>query len=134
MKIRKMIPFVLSLVILCVAGFALAQTQSQAKKPKPGPLTGTWECTAHGGSQGDMPFTLYLEQTKDSLTGSVSSPMGGTEISAGTVKKDDVEIHIDTPQGNYQLNAKLKKGELSGKWTSDTENGTWEGKKQAESK
>jgi hypothetical protein len=80
-----------------------------------------------------MPFTLYLEQTKDSLTGSVSSPMGGTQISAGTVKKDDVEIHIDTPQGNYQLTAKLKKGELSGKWTSDTENGTWEGKKQAAS-
>jgi len=131
MKMRKMIPFVLSLGILCVAGFALAQDQSQAKKPKPGPLTGTWECMAHGGSQGDMPFTLYLEQTKDSLTGSVSSPMGGTQISAGTVKKDDVEIHIDTPQGNYQLTAKLKKGELSGKWTSDTENGTWEGKKQA---
>jgi len=127
MKMRKVVPFVLCLGVLLVTGFA--QAQSQAKKPKPGPLTGTWECTAHGGSQGDMPFTLYLEQTKDSLTGSVSSPMGGTQISAGTVKKDDVEIHIDTPQGNYQLTAKLKKGELSGKWTS----GTWEGKKQAAS-
>jgi hypothetical protein len=80
-----------------------------------------------------MPFTLYLEQTKDTLTGSVSSPMGGTQISAGTVKKNDVEIHIDTPQGNYQLTGRLKKGELSGKWSGDTENGTWEGKKQAAS-
>ena len=131
MKMRKTIPFVLCLGILSVAGFAQTQAPSQAKKPKSGPLSGTWECTAHGGSQGDLPFTLYLEQTKDSLTGSVSSPMGGTEISAGTVKKDEVEIHIDTPQGNYQLTAKLKKGELSGKWSSDTENGTWEGKKQA---
>jgi hypothetical protein len=78
-----------------------------------------------------MPFTLYLEQTKETVTGSVSSPMGGTEISAGTLKKNDVEIHIDTPQGNYQLTGKLKKGELSGKWSSDTENGTWEGKRKA---
>jgi len=129
MKMRRIVPIVLSLSLVAAVGFA----QSQAKKPKPGPLTGTWECTAHGGSQGDMPFTLYLEQTKDSLTGSVSSPMGGTQISAGTVKKDDVEIHIDTPQGNYQLMGKLKKGELAGKWSSDTENGTWEGKKQASS-
>jgi hypothetical protein len=78
-----------------------------------------------------MPFTLYLEQTKGTLTGSVSSPIGGTEISAGTVKKNDIEIHIDTPQGNYHLTGHLKKGELSGKWSSDTESGTWEGKKQA---
>ena len=126
MKIRKMVPIVVTLTLTFAATFAQAQ-----KKPKPGPLTGTWECTAHGGSQGDMPFTLYLEQTRDTLTGSVSSPMGGTEISAGTVKKNDLEIHIDTPQGNYQLTGKLKKGELSGKWSSDSENGLWEGKKQA---
>jgi hypothetical protein len=77
-----------------------------------------------------MPFTLYLEQTKDSLTGSVSSPIGGTEISAGTFKKTDIEIHIDTPQGNYQLTGRLKKGAISGKWSSESESGTWEGKKK----
>ena len=128
MKMKKMVPFVLCLAVVFVAALALGKEN----KPKPGPLTGTWECTAHGGSQGDMPFTLYLEQSKETLTGSVSSPIGGTEISAGTVKKSDIEIHIDTPQGNYQLTGKLKKGELSGKWTSDSESGTWEGKKKAE--
>jgi len=127
MKMRQMVPIVLCLTMVFAAAFA----QGQEKKPKPGPLSGTWECKAHGGSQGDMPFTLYLEQTKDTLTGSVSSPMGGTEISAGTVKKNEIEIHIDTPQGNYQLTGRLKKGELSGKWSSDTESGAWEGKKQA---
>jgi hypothetical protein len=127
MKMRKIVPIVLCLSVVFAAAFAFGNE----KKPKPGPLTGTWECTAHGGSQGDIPFTLYLEQTKDSVTGSVSSPMGGTDISAGTLKKNDLEIHIDTPQGNYQLTGRLKKGELSGKWSSDTESGTWEGKKQA---
>ena len=126
MKMRRMFS-----IVLCLAVVAIAATlHADQKKPKPGPLTGTWECTAHGGAQGDLPFTLYLEQTKDQLTGSVSSPMGGTEISAGTLKKTELEIHIDTPQGNYQLTGRLKKGELSGKWSSDTESGTWEGKKQ----
>jgi hypothetical protein len=127
MKMRQMVS-----IVLCLAVVALAATlRAGEKKPKHGPLTGTWECTAHGGAQGDMPFTLYLEQTKDQLTGSVSSPMGGTQISAGTIKKVDLEIHIDTPQGNYQLTGRLKKGQLSGKWSSDTESGAWEGKKQA---
>ncbi len=124
---KLIVPVVLFLTFVLGAAFA----QGQGKKPKPGPLTGTWECTAHGGTQGDLPFTLYLEQTKDSVTGSVSSPMGGTQISAGTVKKNDIEIHFDTPQGNYQLTGQLKKGELSGKWSGETESGTWEGKKQA---
>ena len=127
MRMKRLVPFVACLVVLATAVFAVGKD----KKPKPGPLSGTWECTSHGGTQGDMPFTLYLEQTKDSLTGSVSSPIGGTDISAGTIKKNDVEIHIDTPQGNYQLTGKLKKGELSGRWSSDTESGTWEGKKKA---
>jgi hypothetical protein len=57
--------------------------------------------------------------------------MGGTDLSAGTFKKKDIEIHIDTPQGNYLLTGQFKKGEISGKWSSETESGTWEGKKKA---
>jgi hypothetical protein len=115
------------LLVLCVAAFAAAAE----KKPKPGPLTGTWECTSHGGSQGDMPATLYLEQNRDVVTGSVSSPMGGTQITSGSFKKNVLEIQIDTPQGTYRITAKLKKGQLTGEWSSDNEKGTWEGKKQA---
>jgi len=100
------------------------------KKLKPGPLTGTWECTAHGTEQGDMPFTLTLEQTKQEITGSVSSPIGGTEISSGTFKKNAVEIHINTAQGNYTLAGKLKKDQLSGEWSTDTnQKGAFEGKR-----
>jgi len=127
MKMKRIVPVVLCLAVIVAAVFAYGKEN----KEKSGPLTGTWECMSHGGSQGDMPFTLYLEQTKDTLTGSVSSPMGGTDISAGTLKKNAVEIHIDTPQGNYLLNGQFKKGEISGKWSSDTENGTWEGRKKA---
>jgi hypothetical protein len=118
---------VVSLAVLCVASFALAQ----GKKPKPGPLTGTWECTSHGGSQGDMPATLYLEQNRDVVTGSVSSPMGGMQITSGSFKKNLLEIQLDTPQGIYRVTAKLKKGQLTGEWSTENEKGTWEAKKQA---
>jgi hypothetical protein len=93
-------------------------------------MTGTWDCQAHGGSQGDMAFTLYLQQNKETVDGSVSSPIGGTEISSGTFKKNMLEIHIDTPQGNYVLMAKFSKGKLSGTWSADNDKGVWEGKKQ----
>ncbi|HZP00217.1 MAG TPA: hypothetical protein VFD30_07975 [Terriglobia bacterium] len=115
------------LVLMCVAVFALAGE----KKPKGGKLTGTWDCMSHGSSQGDMPFTLYLEQNKEEVTGSVSSPIGGTQINSGTFRKNMLEIQIMAPGTTYTLTAVLKKGQLSGTWSSDTEKGSWEGKKQA---
>lgn len=113
--------------VFCFAGSGVAKE----KKPKTGPLTGTWECMSHGASRGDMPFTLYLDQNKEVVTGSVSSPLGGTDLSSATFKRKMLEIHIDSPQGNYVIMGKLKKGELSGTWSVDTgaEKGTWEGKK-----
>ena len=114
------------LAIVCFAGIGAAKD----KKPKPGPITGTWECTSHGSAQGDMPFTLYLEQNKEVVTGSVSSPMGGTDITSASFKSKMLEIHIDTPQGNYVVMGKLKKGLLNGTWSMESaEKGTWEGKK-----
>ena len=120
--------------ILSVAGLVLltlaASASAGQKKHKPGPLTGTWECQSHGGSQGDMPFTLMLEQNGQEVTGSVESPMGGTGITSATFKKKVLEILLETPNGNYTLTAKLKRGKLTGEWTHDPEKGTWEGSKQ----
>jgi hypothetical protein len=115
------------LILMCVAVFALAGE----KKTKGGKLTGTWDCMSHGSSQGDMPFTLYLEQNKEEVTGSVSSPIGGTQINSGTFRKNMLEIQIMAPGTTYTLTAVLKKGQLSGTWSSDSEKGSWEGKKQA---
>jgi hypothetical protein len=122
----------LSLIAICLTIFLTATVSTAAaKKSKGGPITGTWECQAHGGSQGDMAFTLYLTQNKELVDGSVSSPMGGTQISSGTFRRNMLEIHIDTPQGNYVIMGKYKKAQISGTWTSDSDKGTWDGKKQA---
>lgn len=123
----KLVSATICLTLLCLA----ASAPAKEKKSKPGPLTGTWECNSHGGSQGDMPFTLYLQQSGQTVTGSVESPLGGTEITSATFKKKALEIHLDTPQGNYLLTAKFKKGMLTGEWSHDPEKGAWEGKKQA---
>ena len=125
---RVLTSLAVCLAVLCLASLGVAKE----KKPKPGKLTGTWECVSHGSSQGDMPFTLYLEHSKETVTGSVSSPMGGTQITSASYKKKTLEIRIDTPMGNYMLTAKLKKDQLNGAWSVDTgEKGTWEGKKAA---
>ena len=116
-------------ITFALLSFSVAMAAAE-KKPKPGPLTGTWECMSHGSSQGDMSFSLYLEQSKEVVTGSVSSPIGGTEITSATFKKKLLEIHIDTPQGNYVVMGKVNKNQMSGTWSVDTgEKGTWEGKK-----
>lgn len=116
---------------LLVAGL-LTPSLAAEKKSKPGPLAGTWDCMSYGGSQGDMAFTLYLDHEGDSITGSVSSPIGGTDITTGTFKNKALEIRLETPQGTYVITGKLHKGALKGEWTHDAgEKGTWEGKKQA---
>ncbi|MGA2982604.1 MAG: hypothetical protein ABSG32_02250 [Terriglobia bacterium] len=120
---RKLICIGSCLILLVAASLAVA-------KDRKGPITGTWDCQAHGGSQGDMAVTLYLEQNKESVDGSISSTIGATQISSGTFKRNMLEIHIDTPQGPYVLMGKFNKGTLSGTWSSDTEKGTWEGNKQ----
>jgi len=77
-----------------------------------------------------MAFTLFLQQSKENVDGSISSPIGGTQISSGTFKRNILEIHLDTPQGAYVLMGKFEKGKLSGTWSSDSDKGIWEGKKQ----
>ena len=102
-----------------------------ANKVKSGPIAGTWECMSHGWPQGDMPFTLYLEQQNENVSGIVSSPLGSIFI-RGTFKKNDLETRtIEGPEGEYLLSAKLlKNGELSGQWSHEDLKGTWEGKLQ----
>lgn len=120
---RHLVLIGICLVVLITASMATA-------KDKKGIMTGTWDCQAHGGTQGDMAFTLNMQQDKETVDGSISSPIGGTQFSSGTFRRNMLEIHLDTPQGNYVLMAKYVKGKLDGTWASDNDKGVWEGKKQ----
>lgn len=123
---RNVVVFALAFVTLAFATAAVAQ-----EKKAGGPVAGTWQCTAHGGPNGDLPFTLYLEQTNESVSGSISSPMGDTDLSSATFASGKLEIHINGGDENYTLTAKLENGALTGgEWSTDGgEKGTWEGKK-----
>ena len=80
-----------------------------------------------------MNFTLYLEQNKETVTGTVSSPLGSTELTSASFKNNTLEIHIDTDQRNYLLIGRYKDGQLAGAWcTNEDQKGTWEGKKSAQ--
>lgn len=117
-------------LVLAVAVFAVAGKD----KEEANNITGTWECMGHGGPQGDTPFTLSLEQQGEKVTGSVSSPLGGTEITSATFKDDVLDIHLDTEQGLYVITGKLKDGRFRGETTHDGEKqGTWEGERSTTS-
>src|SRR6266567_9642259 len=115
MKGQNVVVLGIFVVAMVIAGAAWAQE----KPSNAGPMTGTWDCTSHGGDQGDSKFTLTLEQAGEKVTGSVDSPQGGMDITSGTFKDNTLEIRLETPQGNYVLSAKLKDGELSGNVTLD---------------
>lgn len=124
--IRRMV-FISAFVILLSQGAFLS---ARDKNPKPGPLAGIWECTSHGGSHGDFQFTLTLEQDKDTVTGSFTSPIGSSELSDATYDKKILEIHIQSDQDDYVLTGRLRGSKLSGDWTHGPEKGSWEGSKQ----
>lgn len=121
---RTMLATGLSILVLGLAAAAVG-----APGDTPDSVTGTWQCTSHGGQNGDMPFTLSLQQDGETVTGSVSSPMGGADITKATFKDDQLEIHIDTDEANYLLTATLQDGMLKGNWSTADEKGSWEGKK-----
>jgi hypothetical protein len=121
-------------VCLAVFTFACLATLARATdKPSQAPLTGTWQCQSHGGSQGDMSFTLDLQQNGEDVTGSVSSPLGNADIASGSFESNHLRIQINGADTAYILTADYQNGKLVGAWhTTDTaEKGTWEGKKQA---
>jgi hypothetical protein len=115
--------------LIFMAAFLMASLA--IAKDKEAPLTGTWNCQAKGAPEGDMAFTLYLEQNAENVDGSVSSPIGSARISSGTFKGNTLEIHIEGDDSAYVLTAKFDKGVLSGTWTHESDKGTWEGKKEA---
>lgn len=123
---RRLVSISTCLLVLGMAGILYARD----KNPKPGPLAGTWECTAHGASSGDMQFTLTLEQDKDTVTGSVTSPIGSSELTDATYDKKTLQIRIEGDENDYILTGRLKGGKLTGDWTHGDEKGSWEGAKQ----
>lgn len=120
---------------LCVAWlFAAGLAAANQKTAKTSSVAGTWDCQSKGGPEGDMDFTLYLEQSGEDISGTVSSPLGDASITSGTFKGNHLEIHIDTEAGNYLLEATLDNGGLTGSWSKDQDKGTWVGKASSASK
>jgi hypothetical protein len=119
---------------LVVLTFACLETLVRAAdKPAEALLTGTWQCQSHGGSRGEMSFTLDLQQNGEDVTGSVSSPLGDADIASGSFKGHHLRIQINGADTAYILTADYQNGKLLGAWhtTNTGEKGTWEGKKQA---
>lgn len=113
---------------LCI--LALGVTLYGQDKTNSSPVAGTWNCIAHGGENGDVTFTLSIQQSDEGYTGSVSAPQGDADLTTVNFKDNQLKITIDTDEHNYVLTATLDSGKLAGEWLVDSQKkGNWEGKK-----
>lgn len=111
-------------VLVCVVPLQ-AKTKANAS-----PLAGTWNCVAQGGKNGNLPFTLYIDQSGQGYTGSVSAPQGDAPITSITFKNNHLKIDINTSEDDYALTGTLAGGKLSGEWYRDGQKqGSWQGKR-----
>jgi hypothetical protein len=112
---------------LCIV--ALGVSLYGQNKANNSPVAGTWNCVAHGGENGDVSFTLSIQQSSEGYTGSVSAPQGDADLTAVSFKDNQLKITINTDEHNYVLTATLSSGKLSGEWLVDSQKkGNWEGK------
>ena len=119
------------LLVAAVANLAFGA----GKEPKPGPLTGTWECVAHSSAQGDVPSALKLEQIKEAVSGTLTNSSGDYPLSSASYKKGVFEFRLDAPDGSYVATGKLKHGQLSGHWSKGQDaQGEWECNRPAPAK
>jgi len=120
----------------CTFALAMGSLLFAGQNKPSGPLTGTWECTAHLSGQDDIPFTMTLDQNGETVTGKIATNDGELEIKTGTYKNGALELHMETDEAKYQVTGNLDGGQFKGKWSKDPDGlaGDWEGKKSAAAK
>lgn len=117
-------------VVSAICILAMVVTLYGQNKTNSSPIEGTWNCIAHGGENGDTPFTLYLSHSSEGYTGTVSAAQGDADLTTVTFEGNQLKITIDAGENNYALNATLADGKLAGEWSMDGQKkGAWEGKK-----
>jgi hypothetical protein len=128
---KRMLKMVLVPVVFCLGVNVLA-----LGKDKPGPVSGTWVCVAHGSEQGDIHYTFNLLQNEDKVTGNFAENSDSgqkADIKDGSFKDKNLKMEFDAYEGTVTVTGTMaKKDEMSGNWThSGGGEGTWECSKSA---
>lgn len=114
-----------------IAVFCLGVSFLAFGKGKPGPVSGTWACVAHGTDQGDIHYTYNLAQDGEKVTGNFSEDSDSgqkADIKDGSYQDKKLNLSFDAYNGTVTITGTMpKKGALSGSWThSGGGEGTWE--------
>jgi len=76
-------------------------------------LSGEWEAVADAQGQ-PFPFNLILKIEGEKVTGSSSSQLGESVITAGTWKDGQLNFQMESPNGVIVMSATVIEGKLSG--------------------
>ena len=116
----------IAILLTCVSLVALVGLTTAFARGRNSNVSGVWDCHSKGGNLGDMTFTLNLQQDKENVDGTITSPLGSTQVTLGTFKHYQLELHFDMPQGNYTLVGTLENGKIYGTWSMDSDKGAWD--------
>lgn len=118
-------------LLLVLAMFCLGASLLAMGKGKPGPVSGTWACVAHGTDQGDIDYTYNLVQAGEKVTGNFSDNADSSQkadIKDGVYKDKKLNFAFDAYNGTVTVTGALAKaGAMNGNWAhSGGGQGTWE--------
>ncbi|MBS0196699.1 MAG: PDZ domain-containing protein [Planctomycetes bacterium] len=110
-------------------------SKEESAKPDDG-VSGSWSGRATGGGEGmpagGIPIGMVITLNEDgSVTGTVTSPMGGGAISSGKYDKATRELTLSISMGKVVANLTgiINGDEISGSWSAGDGKGTWTAKR-----
>jgi hypothetical protein len=125
-QMKRSLKTALVLAVLCMGLSILA-----FGKDKPGPMTGTWVCLAHGSQQGDISYTYNLVQIGEKVSGNFAENSDAgqkADIKDGSYKDKTLNMAFEAYGGTVTITGTMTKRDvISGKWThSGGDEGTWD--------
>jgi hypothetical protein len=118
-------------LMMLLAVFCLGVNVLALGKDKPGPVTGSWVCVAHGTENGDISYTYNLVQIGDKISGNFAENSDSgqkADIKDGSYKDKKLNMEFEAHGGTVTITGTMpKKGTMNGNWThSGGGEGTWE--------
>lgn len=95
-------------------------------------VTGEWDSVAVTPN-GDLKLRLDLKKEGEKLGGTISSEMGSLSLKTASFKDNNLQFEIEVEATTYRVEAALKEGRLSGKWSQlgSTDTGAWSATRKA---
>ncbi len=109
-----------------------AGAAAAAPAASPSPIEGNWNAVA-SSSGGDLPFPMVVKKIDGVLTGTAGLQSDNGPLRKVTFAGDQFSFEVEYLGGTYRVEATLKEGKLTGKWSAvdGSASGPWSAEKKS---